>query len=382
MYNPFNPNLPADARFFANRKEYIERFERLILPSYDKGSAGVRNVAIIGPWGIGKTSLAHYLKVICERQKAPVVPVYISCTTGYGSLYNLAQRMVSSIVETVAAQGKWKKPILDELNAWHLEIRTPFFTASRQEKSQMQAASVADLLERHLGKLWNGFLREANISVMIVLDDAHALFDLDPNAMLVFRAVFQDLHLAGSRFGLVITGQETLIKTMREVAESTSRFFEHWSLKAFTRDDLRAVVSEPIQYTHAGFTVQDAAVDWLMEITEGHPYFVSFVLQDWYESATFHELKVIDREYAVRTWNELRDHLEREKFEFDWEHATVSERDSLTAMAQEPVWENKGAINTGRLNTLLKKNLIARLERGTYELYHPLFRDFVLRAKQ
>jgi len=54
MINPFSPKHPADPKYFVDRVEIIDAFERSL-----KRSAGTRppkpdNIAVLGNWGSGK----------------------------------------------------------------------------------------------------------------------------------------------------------------------------------------------------------------------------------------------------------------------------------------------------------------------------------------
>ncbi len=70
--NPFNPYYPAEERFFANRRREIRWFQESLLPSLDPEGAGPVNVAIVGPWGIGKSSLVRYLTRLASEAGPPV----------------------------------------------------------------------------------------------------------------------------------------------------------------------------------------------------------------------------------------------------------------------------------------------------------------------
>jgi len=74
-------------------------------------------------------------------------------------------------------------------------------------------------------------------------------------------------------------------------------------------------------------------------------------------------------------------HLYGDKFDVEWKNATPTERHVLSALAvkskESSLVQAIGKTGSGLLNRLIKKGLIMKQDRGSYELYHPLFRDFV-----
>ncbi|MFQ6062117.1 MAG: P-loop NTPase fold protein [Methanosarcinales archaeon] len=66
--NPFNPKYPANPRHFANRKGHIESFRKDLLYSIESKPPRPENIAIIGDWGIGKTSMLNKFADIASSQ--------------------------------------------------------------------------------------------------------------------------------------------------------------------------------------------------------------------------------------------------------------------------------------------------------------------------
>ena len=57
MDNPFSPSFPVNPAYFVNRKEAMESFETAIARSHKGGIPTPDNIAILGKWGVGKSSL-------------------------------------------------------------------------------------------------------------------------------------------------------------------------------------------------------------------------------------------------------------------------------------------------------------------------------------
>lgn len=387
MDNPFNPNQPAGERFFANRVVEVQWLRTQLLASLSAGGAGPQNVAVVGPWGVGKTSLAHRFQAISRGAPFPVVTTFLSCTTGYGDLLGFADALVSAVADEIRARADWPERLRTEVTRWQIEVYLPFFRATRSTPPEAAATSSAELLRRNLRDLWTRYLEPQGAGAAIVLDDAHTLQAMDGQALLILRAVFQDLHLAGARYGLAITGPATLFEDIRDVAEPVTRFFERMALGPFRREDLEPAVCHPLAAVAAPFEVSPGFLDWLWEWTHGHPYFVSFVMRDVVAEAVSRNWRSLTRPLAEQIWSGVRDHLYVSKFEVEWSNATPGERDILRRIASESDGSGEAVraselpgLNRGLVARLVKKSLVVRADRGEYLLYHPLFGEFVRAA--
>ena len=57
IINPYDPKQPIDPTYFVNREEILESFNRSIKRSAKSVPKKPDNIAVLGGWGIGKTSV-------------------------------------------------------------------------------------------------------------------------------------------------------------------------------------------------------------------------------------------------------------------------------------------------------------------------------------
>lgn len=377
MPNPFNPYQPAEGRLFANRKQEQLWFQGDFIPSVVPDNFGTYNAAILGPWGIGKSSLVRQLKyLIADSITEPVAMTFFSCTTGFGPLTGFCSAIVNALRQEALRLSRWDQSLEQELSQWSWEIHLPGVTASRTRGTDAQSSvSAAAFLRSSLLRLWERAFRAHGYAVVIALDDVNLLQAIDPQALMLLRAVFQDLQMYQARYALVVTGPPDLFSEIRDIAEPVTRFFEHLTLSAFAEADVADAVREPIAAVGVPLTVEDDAIRWLWERTQGHPYFVTYVMHYVFQAAIDAAWSTVRRDHFQQLWPALLARLGRGQFRGDWDSATPAEQNVLRAIAQNRLDQ----INRGLVTRLVRKGLVTKIDRGQYALYHPMFSEYVQR---
>ncbi len=217
------------------------------------------------------------------------------------------------------------------------------------------------------------------ISKSTYIDDAHLLLSLDKQAFLILRAVMQDLHLLGARYGLVITGPSELFEDIRLESEPVVRFFNKINLKPFDREDLADAIRYPVERVQAGITIPDETLDWIQNKTNGHPYFVTFIMRAMLMNAHSERRVNLDVSYCESKWPGILRLIYAERFDVDWSSVPPGERMILRQIAEAAPGDcpAKDVHNSGLLSRLVQKNLVIRKGRGMYTLYHPLFGEYI-----
>ena len=302
--------------------------------------------------------------------------VFISCTAGFGSMMGLCAAIVNAVSQEALRLSLWDHALEAELMRLSLEIRLPGVSASRSPAISTDASvSAAEFLRSSLLRLWERAFRVHGYGAMVVLDDVNLLQAIDSRALMLLRAVFQDLHMYQAHYALAITGPSGLFSDARDVAEPVTRFFEHLTLAALALDDMDDAVREPIQAAQAPTLVDRDAIVWLWERTQGHPYFVTYVMHYVFHAAMHEQWAVLTVSRLQTLWPTILARLDHGKFSDDWNAATPAEQQALFAIAKERV----GSINRGLVTRLVRKGLVAKIDRGQYQLYHPMFQEYVRR---
>lgn len=379
MLNPFNPKYPIRPEFFANRQNEIERFRRDLQRTAD--SKLPENIAILGDWGIGKSSLAYKfmdmaaksnLKALSSGLGVPrtIKDVGEFC---YLLLYKLNQDLITS--KGISSRLK------DELLSWRAEqLKLGPFTMRRNEKETPRIPITQ--LHSNLIDMWKRLNREGIDVVVLVIDDLHHLLNAVRGGILDIRSVFQELPRYACNYQLVITGHKGLFSEIRELAEPMGRFFNTYEIREFNRTETKELINTPISAVGLDIKVTANASDFVYEKTKGSPYFVSFFMQTLVEER---RKGVIDVQFIRDRISKIMSELELEKFEKDLGIASEFERRVLNKMvAKQEIVRLKDLCTkkdktkvAKALNRMIEKNLVIKVNRGEYKLYHPLFKEYL-----
>lgn len=376
--NPFNPYFPAHDALFANRKLEQAMFARALRASTQSSLPGAWNVAVVGPWGIGKTSLLRRFAWMASQHEPPVGVVTLTATTALGSFDGFVHSLLARLKQDLLSNIRLGERFLEEFARWEPHLRLGPVSVARRASEKADLVHV-DVLYSELSRLWQHYVRDRLAAIFIFIDDANNLLAIDPKFLLSLRAVFQDLQGKDMVYPLVITGQEDMFEATRDVSEPVTRFFERLPIRPFSLDDTREAIVEPLQAVGHALRVGEDAIREIYDQTLGHPYFVAFVMRELVDRAELLEIRTIDEEFVRGQWAAVYERLGMEKFEAEWNYATDAERELLALVADERPLSTYGRSASTLAARLVQKGLLIKEGRGKYRLYHPLFAAYVKR---
>lgn len=388
MINPFNAQGPTSPKYYANRKGLLDTFTHSVAAVVEsKGVTRPLNMAIMGRWGIGKTSTLYKFRDIVDNEfggdkiLSAMVPLKPACCED-------ADTFSTSVLETIfteydSAAGfsrKIKDFVREEKNIidkWRL---TKLSLKPELERKQTPVRAIN--FKETLLRLWkrleaNGF----NLAI-IMLDDIHYVFTQGRGEILFdLRTDIQALSAAGARFMFVITGPVTLYPEIHDKAEPFTRLFERFDLEPFDIQGTTELIEKPIRVEKIGLELSEETIGKIHDMTAGHPYFITLVLRDLLNKRQSGRLSL--KEF-VEMYPDVIEHFARIKFNDDYARATDAEKDVLhkiAASGKPEVSPNElnGTATTKLLERLVGKDLVLKIARGKYSLYNPLFVEYLNR---
>jgi hypothetical protein len=124
--------------------------------------------------------------------------------------------------------------------------------------------------------------------------------------------------------------------------------------------------------------IDDDVIKKIHKITCGHPYFITLVMHDVLDNL---EDNRIDTKQFDKICPKILEHFARAKFEDDLNRASDGEKRVLLKIALMKLDEITPLMlsrsDSVTLDGLVKKDLVLKLGRGRYQIYNPLFKEYL-----
>ena len=366
------PNFPAQPDEFVGRDTQIEAFRQVLAQGLLTGRTP--SFAVLGDWGVGKSSLLLKYSAICSKPDYGMLPVFFTVPTELSDYKCFAECLLDTFTRTLETSDSPTTQFRNELQKWKLSRLSIGGVSLDRQGPEFFLTSGTAILKHALHDAWRQFVRPAQIKgVMFFLDDLHNF--ADPRAQgiaLALRNQFQEFAIHGANYSLCFSARSDYFSNIGSFAEPAVRFYDKVYLSSFTLPETR-------EYTAAVFGDSPRIhhlSQWLYVKTFGHPYFLAFVSRQLLALA---HGSLVDPEPL---WPAIFKRLEHEKFRSDLAQVTEREVKLLRDVAKAGNDEVSPRHMTNQyerkyFSRLTEKALLLRVGRGRYKLYHPLFRLFL-----
>ncbi len=371
--NPFSPVFPVRPKFFLNRIHILDSFRKAIKRSLKTSTPTPDNIAIFGSWGLGKSSLFRKFESILSEEFPERCTFFslVEITPPSGKdICSLICKIVEDVERNFNISPTEKFPeVRKNLREW------------REHYSQKEniTSPVTHLMDALLS-LWNLLQKSEIDTAVLMLDDLHYLSENHPEYLYDLLSIFQSLPKHGCNFILCTTSQED---TFLEIASTgpLSRFFNLTHiLSPFQLEETKNAIVRPILLSDLNISLDEAVVEKIHQLTQGHPFFIHFIMRELLSSIPPSTRK-ISLDFFEENYPQIKELLDDGKFKRDFSLASEKERKILLEVANlgEKFSPSEIMLRNARshLRFLLKKNLIKKHERGKYSLYHPLFKEYL-----
>ncbi len=389
IVNPFNAQGPTNPKYYANREELLSTFMQSVRAvAGSKGITRPRNIAVMGRWGVGKTSTLLKFKDLLKHEagtrtfSASVALKPACCTDADAFFVAIMESVFREYESTVELPQKVRDFVREELNfidKWKVRISTRP-EIERKDTPPLKGIQFKETMAKFWEKLQSGGIDLA----IILLDDIHyALLHENADLLLDLRTDMQALSASGAQYMFVIAGPMSLYPEMRDKAEPFTRLFERFELKPFDVRGTKQLIEKPLEAEGIDLAIDIAVVRRIHQITGGHPYFVTLLMQDLLNGVKSGRLDPAEFDELCPG---LIEHFARVKFDDDLNRASEAERGILFEMAgmeesEVSPFRLNGRGATMLLDRLVKKDLVVKKARGKYQLYNPLFKEYLHRTR-
>ncbi len=368
--DPYIPEQVVDPEDFVGRFEEIENFKTFLDFSI---KSKPRNIAIIGDWGIGKTALMRKFEDIAIQNDTPSARFDVRKDM---SLLEFQQRLLLEIKTALSLHEKLSVKAKDFLSSFDVSMGYAGIAVKKMRNQTID-------FRQKLLEMWNG-LKDSVPAVLVMLDNAEGLKQI-PGANEELRNTFQRLSEYDCKYVLVIAGKPDLFTGITSIYEPFARFFNFIELKPFTYEETKDVIEKPLDNI-PNLKFEQDTISEIYRKSEGHPFIVKSMCSTLY-IVTRGE-GVITRSIVEKFMPRILYDLGKKVFSDRFTSASPVEQRILITISSfdgdnlnysdiaEMSDTSKKKIGTF-LSRLTEKDLIKRVERGQYELFHPLFKEYL-----
>lgn len=261
-YSPFTPGQPVPVDFFVGRIGEVTRLRDAVR---EAATGRLRTVFLSGERGIGKSSLASFVKFLAEREEGALCAhVLLGGVTG---LEEVVRTIFDRLLKDSLGKA-WQQRIRDFLGTHVREVGlfgvTVEFSASPDDLRRAVRDFVSAISE--LSKR----VRDERRVIFLILDDISGLASSPAFADWLKSKVDE---IATSGLGvplcLVLVGLEERRRSLIEGQPSLDRVFELVEIRPWTTEETSEFFKGTFE--KAGVTIDDAALDLISDVAGGLP---------------------------------------------------------------------------------------------------------------
>ena len=260
--SPFTPGFPVPVEFFVGRLAEVELLKKKVI----RAESGRLEVGfLIGERGIGKSSLASFVRFLAERERH-----MIGLHTFLGGVTSL-EEMVRRVFDRLLKESVG--------TSWHDKVRKFFGNRIRQVDlfgiSVEFGASTQDL--RHMVHDFAPALRnlvdrvkDEKKGIFLVLDDINGL-TLLPDYANWLKSLVDEIATSQKPLPLclLLVGLEERRQELIRLQPSLARVFDLVEIRAWSEDETRAFYQKA--FSRVGMEMEEPALDWLTRYAGGLP---------------------------------------------------------------------------------------------------------------
>ncbi len=383
--NPFSPGAGAPPPALVGRSAILDQTH--IALARIKAGRPEKSMILVGLRGVGKTVLLNRIATLAENNDYKTFMIEAQEKKPLSILLApYLRQILFSLDNRLSASIKVKRG-LRVLKSFLGSIKLKFheFEIALDIDAEKGTADSGDL-EIDLSQMFVALgeaAQDQQTAIAIIIDELQHLKEEELSALIMAMHKVAQKTLPLIIFG---GGLPQLAGKAGQAKSYAERLFNYPSVDALNSDDAKEALQKPAKSEGACFT--DAALNKIVDITQGYPYF----LQEWgYQAWNIANDTVIDVKDIEEATKIAMERLDESFFHVRFDRLTPREKEYLLALAvlgAKPqrsgdiakslkIDVNQAApIRSG----LIKKGMIYSPTHGDTAFTVPLFNDFMLRT--
>jgi len=261
--SPFSPGKPVQPEYFVARIREIQRLERAIRQTI---SGRNENVFITGQRGIGKSSLAGFIKYIAEKEHS-----FVGTHCCLGGVQSLEEAM--GVVFEKLLQDSTDKSLFDRLRKTfgnYIEDVTLFGVRVQFTKNKGKLMTLVDNFLPALRKIYDEAKESGKKGLILILDDINGISDV-PQFSQFLKSSVDTLALSGEALPilLILVGLPERREELIKHQPSFGRIFDIVELSLISEDESREFFK--VMFDKQGIDIDADALPWMVRLSGGFP---------------------------------------------------------------------------------------------------------------
>ncbi|HKK18516.1 MAG TPA: ATP-binding protein [Opitutales bacterium] len=385
IQNPFSPGAGSPPPELVGREDVLKQAE-ILLARIRRGRSE-KSLLLTGLRGVGKTVLLSEMNRMAEQ--AAYTTVFIEAHEEKSLAALIAPQFRSLLYKLDRMEGT-KESIrrgLAVLKSFISSVKVifddiPIGLDINPEKGTADSGDLEVDLPELLTVVAEA-AQERGVAIALLIDEVQYFKERELSALIMAMHRMQQRQLP---FVLVGAGLPILPRLAGDSKSYAGRLFAFPSIGPLKPEDARRALIDPV--TEEGATFESAAVDAIVELTQGYPYF----LQEWgYQAWNHAESSPITLQAVQSATDETLKRLDENFFRVRFDRLNPSEKTLLRAMAEfgpgpYPIADvaEKLGLKVGSLSPrrakLIHKGMIFSPAHGDLDFTVPLFDAFMRRA--
>ena len=385
--NPFKSGAGLDPPYLAGRRAEFEEFSLMLR---DVRNGAVRNMAVHGLRGVGKTVLLTKFGRMCKDENfLPVSePRYSAEQSDPAEFVGLFKYNLRSAIETFSKLERTKSKIqsvVHYIKPASVGVQGIMYYEPAYEPDQHMP--MRNHMTDYLIKNWKVIEKGGYDGAVFLFDEFHTIRDSNGKRFVLanFIGALDEAQKKGCRYAAVLCGLPILQNNLKEARSYSERMFKSLQVSMLEESDAKRAMTKPLECTKRKFS--SALLSEIVEDTNCYPYFVQFYAKEILDRVDKDSIGVEDYR---KVKGAIVDVLDRDFFDQRMEQLNNSQRAALYAMAgvqdaditfaavKKLASINKGTF-TKNLARLEEKGHIHKARHGVYRFSLPMFREYLRR---
>ena len=381
--NPYRPGAGMSPAYLAGRDNTINEAQN-ILQAINYGYSA-RSVVYYGLRGVGKTVLLNYIENLADEMDLP--SEYMEIAERDRSfqyqmalhIYKLINRL--SLLKNIESHIK---KALSILKAFTIKYGCDDISIEVNPANGISDTGnlANDMTEMFLAL--GVIAQKQNKGVVLFIDEIQYIKDSE------FEALMEAIHRTNQKnYPIVIfsAGLPKIAKIAGDVKSYAERLFDFIEIDSLNNEEAKLALIEPAKKFQINYT--DEAVNKIIEITQGYPYFLQEYGKWVWECKE--EKSIIDIKIVNKAYDKFEQSLDKAFFKVRHDRATAKEIEFMTAMVAceklpcstkeiaNIMGESIQAISPLRAQ-LIHKGFIYAAKRGEVDFTVPQFDKYLKRV--